>query len=317
MADDLYDIRNAIILGNFPQVISDGSSIKSNPYRKQEENDAMLAERDAIVFRAHIGMGQYDIVIDDLANATTPQLKAIRFLAQFMKADAQDNESQKANVVSSAKDLLKTAEESLTPAMYLHVVIVVASILIQNMEYEPALKLLRGVQTTAASTQSPALLEVHGLVVDILLRIHRPDQAEKEHKQMATVDDDATISQLCAAWICLAKGGDAVEEAIQIFDELKEKFGSTVLLLNGLAIAQMAKGNFDTAEKLLLDAMSKRGSDPETLINLITCSQHLKKGMDLINRYITQLKSSSPNHPWVRSYLAMESKFDKTAKSQA
>lgn len=44
MADELYDIRNSMVLGNFAQAISDGSSIKSNPYKKPAENDAMLAE---------------------------------------------------------------------------------------------------------------------------------------------------------------------------------------------------------------------------------------------------------------------------------
>lgn len=316
MSEDLYDIRNSLILGNYAQVISEGSSLKANPYRKQEENDAMLAERDAIVFKAHIGMGQCDIVLDDLADASEPNLQAIRLLAEYAKADNQNNEAQKATVVTKAQELAKTAEGSLPPAQSVHVVITVASLLIQNLDYEPALKMLRAAQNALATTQTPALLDVHGLAVDILLRIHRPDLAEKEHKLMATMDDDATITQMYAAWIGLAQGGEKAKESIQIFEDLREKFGTGVSLLNGLALGHMCQGNYDTAEKLLLDAMSKRSSDPETLINLIMCSQHLKKGMELINRYVTQLKSSSPHHPWVRTYTTMESKFTKLASAQ-
>eukprot|EP00667_Euglena_gracilis_P016365 EG_transcript_17113 len=317
MADELYDIRNSMVLGNFAQAISDGSSIKSNPYKKPAENDAMLAERDALVFKAHIGMGQYDIVIDDLANASAPLSKAIRLLAQYLKADAQSNEAAKAQAVANAKDLAKSAESSLAPAQFLHVAATVAAVLIHDGELEPALKLIRGAQGATGGAASPALLELHGLAVDILLRIHRADQAEKEQKTMSSMDDDATVTQLSAAWVCLAQGGDRVTEALQIFEELKEKFGASVLLLNGMALAHMSKGHFDTAEKLLLDAMSKRSADPETLINLITCSQQLKKGLELITRYVTQLRNSYPHHPWVRSYLAMESKFDKAARQAA
>ena len=316
MAEDLYDIRNALILGNHAQVISEGSSIKASPYRKGEENDTMLAERDAIVFKAHIGMGQCDIVIDDLAGTKDLDLAAIRLLARYTKADTQNDEATKAEIVTEAVELAKTAESKLPPSQYVHVVITIASLLIQNLDYEPALKMLRAAQNAITNTQSLALLDVHGLSVDILLRIHRPDLAEKEHKNMSTIDDDATITQMYAAWIGLSQGGEKAKESIQIFEDLREKFGTGVSLLNGMALGHMAQGNYETAEKLLLDAMSKRSSDPETLINLIMCSQHLKKGIDLVNRYINQLKSSSPHHPWVRTYANMETKFTKLASSQ-
>jgi coatomer protein complex subunit epsilon len=308
MADELYEIRNAYMLGNFGQVISDGSSLKANPYRKQEENDALLNERDTFVFKAHIGMGQYDIVIDDLAGSSAPALKAIRILAQFLKADHARNEAGKATAVTTAKELLKSSEGTLSAASYVHVAITVATVLIHNGELEAALRCVRSAQAQLSNTQSPAMLELHGLAVDILLRIYRPDQAEKELKLMQTIDDDSTLTQLCSAWLLL--GGDKVQEAMQLLDDLKEKFGSCVLLLNGLALAHMSAGTYDAAEKCLLDAMSKRSNDAETLINLITCSYHLKKPIELINRYVAQLKNSAPHHPWVRAHATMEGKFD-------
>eukprot|EP00906_Rhabdomonas_costata_P003947 RCo005931 len=315
MADELYDIRNAFVLGNYGQVISDGAGVKYNPYRKQDENDAVLGERDILVFKAHVGMAQYDIVIDDLGTATSAPLKAIRVLAQFLKADHANNEAGKATAVSNAKDMLKAAE-NLPPATYASVAVTVATVLIHNAELETALKCVRSAQAQLGNAQSPAMLELHSLAVDILLRISRPDQAEKELKLMQTMDDDATLTQLCCAWVYLAQGGEKVQEAIQIFDDIREKFGSCVLLLNGLALANMSLGNYDTAEKFLLDAMSKRSSDPETLINLVTVSLHLKKPTDLVNRYVGQLKNSAPYHPWVRQYLTMESKFQTFVQQQ-
>jgi len=315
MADELYDLRNAMVLGNYAQVISDGGGLKANPYKKGPENDAMLAERDALVFKAHIGMGQFDIVIDDLATAAAPHLKAIRLLAQFLKADAQGNEAGKAALATAAKDLAKAAESSLAPAAYLPVANTVGSVLIQNEELEAALRLLRGAQASAAATAPPpAVLDVHALAVDVLLRIHRADLAEKEQKAMSALDDDATLTQLCGAWVALTHGGDKLGEALQTFEELKEKFGAGVLILNGMALAHMGKGQFDVAEKLLLDAVSKRSADPETLINLITCSQHLRKGPELVARYVAQLRAAHPHHPWVKAYLALDAKFDKAAR---
>jgi coatomer protein complex subunit epsilon len=314
MADELYEIRNAYVLGNYGQVISDGSSLKANPYRKQEENEALLSERDTLVFKAHIGMGQYDIVVDDLANSTSHAMKAIRILAQFLKADHSRNETLKANAVTTAKELVKACEGSLPAASYVHVAITVTTILIHNGELEPALKCLRSAQAQLSNTQSPSMLELHSLAIDILLRIYRPDQAEKELKLMQTIDDDATLTQLSSAWVSLAQGGEKVQDAIQVFDDLREKFGSCVLLLNGLALAHMTNGTYDLAEKCLLDAMSKRSNDPETLINVITCSHHLRKPTDLINRYVAQLRNSAPNHPWMRAYCTMEGKFDTWAE---
>ena len=54
-------------------------------------------------------------VIDDLASATSAPLKAIRVLAQFLKADHANNEAGKATAVSNAKDMLKAAESSVPP----------------------------------------------------------------------------------------------------------------------------------------------------------------------------------------------------------
>ncbi len=39
------------------------------------------------------------------------------------------------------------------------------------------------------------------LCVQCYLKMERPDQAEKQAKAMAGVDDDATLTQLATAWV--------------------------------------------------------------------------------------------------------------------
>eukprot|EP01012_Entosiphon_sulcatum_P009041 TRINITY_DN1499_c0_g1_i1.p1 TRINITY_DN1499_c0_g1~~TRINITY_DN1499_c0_g1_i1.p1 ORF type:complete len:314 (+),score=45.57 TRINITY_DN1499_c0_g1_i1:27-944(+) len=296
MSDELYEIRTSLLLGSYTHVISEAGNIKKSAYKPAAETANLLAERDAMVFKAHIGLGQYDIVIEDLATTTAPPLRGVKLLAQYLKADTAG--SNTSEIVTAAKELLRSVDQ-LGPVEHAQVASTVATLLVHAGELESALKSVRHALNSSLVPQ-PLALELHGLAVDILLRIFRPDQAANEVKQMATLDDDATTTQLCSAWVSLALGGEKVNDALQVFDDLREKFGPTVLLLNGQALAHMALNRFDQAEKCLLEAMSKRSQDPETLINLIVCSQQLKKSAEMAH----------PNHPWVRTYVTMERKFD-------
>ncbi len=156
-------------------------------------------------------------------------------------------------------------------------------------------------------------LEQLGLTVHIYIQMNRVDLAEKTIKAMQAIDDECTLTQLATAWVYVAKGGVNIQEAAYIFQELSDKYGSTALLLNGLAVAEMHMNNFPGAEKMLLDAIAKDGSNADTIINLIVCSQHLRKGEDVIDRYMTDLKRVSPNHPFIREFTTAFARFDELA----
>ncbi|WRX27492.1 hypothetical protein QQP08_019979, partial [Theobroma cacao] len=134
----------------------------------------------------------------------------------------------------------------------------------------------------------------HALNVQIFIKMHRSDYAEKQIRVMQQIDEDHTLTQLANAWLNLAVGGSKIQEAYLIFQDFSEKYPMTGLILNGKAVCCMHMGNFDEAETLLLEALNKASlncgyffilsrfklidaKDPETLANLVVCSLHLGK----------------------------------------
>jgi coatomer protein complex subunit epsilon len=108
-----------------------------------------------------------------------------------------------------------------------------------------------------------------------------------------------------------------VQEAAYIYDELIDKYGSSPMLLNGLAVSKMHQTQWDEAESALKEAITKSPSDPDTLANIITVSLHLQRSPDVINRYLSQLKAKAPTHALVTSLSMFEGAFDRVAATLA
>merc|ERR1712196_167786 len=140
-------------------------------------------------------------------------------------------------------------------------------------QYEEALKYIG---------QNPSSLEIMAILVHTYLLMDRVDLAEKQFKTMQQNEDDATLTQLASASLSLAKGGaKAIQQALFTYTDLAEKYGMSVVLLNGMAACHMSKGEFEDAEKLLQDALGKNPNDVDTLINPVVCLQHQRSSDDL------------------------------------
>ncbi|KAA3489457.1 coatomer subunit epsilon-1 isoform X1 [Gossypium australe] len=294
--DHLFNLRNNFYLGSYQAAINNSDLPNLSP------DDAV--ERDCLVYRSYIALGSYQLVINEIdASAATP-LQAVKLLALYLS-----NPHDKESTISSLKEWLADPAIGNNPILRL-----IAGIIFTHEEdYNEALK-----HTNAGGT-----MELHALNVQIFIKMHRSDYAERQLRVMQQIDEDHTLTQLANAWLNLAVGGSKIQEAYLIFQDFSEKYPMTGLILNGKAVCCMHMGNFDEAETLLLEALNKArtglataidAKDPETLANLVVCSLHLGKSS---SRYLSQLKLTHPEHILVKRASSAEDSFERAVQSVA
>lgn len=151
------------------------------------------------------------------------------------------------------------------------------------------------------------------LTLQIYLQLDRLDLARKEHKRMTEKDEYCTLSQLAQAWIYLFQAGEKLQDAFFIFQDLREKFGSTPLLLNGQAACLIAQGKYQEAEALVQETIDKDPNYTEAIINQMILAQFSGKSSEVVNRYLNQLKddSGAAGSFFLADFAAKEREFDK------
>ncbi|CAA2968867.1 coatomer subunit epsilon-1 [Olea europaea subsp. europaea] len=256
--DPLFGLRNSFYLGAYQAAINN-SDIPS-----LSTDDAV--ERDSIVYRSYIALGSYQLVINEIDSSAATPLQAVKLLALYLS-----NPNNKEMTISSLQEWLGDPAIGNNPILRL----VAGIIFMHEQDYNEALK-----HTNAGGT-----MDLHALNVQIFLKMHRSDYAEKQLRIMQQIDEDHTLTQLANAWLNLAVGGSKIQEAYLIFQDFSEKYQMTSLILNGKAVCCMHMGTFDEAESLLLEALNKDAKDPETLANLVVCSLHLGKPSSRYLRY--------------------------------
>ncbi|KAK3184431.1 hypothetical protein Dsin_031717 [Dipteronia sinensis] len=285
--DHLFNLRNNFYLGAYQ------ASINHSDLPNLSQDDAV--ERDCLVYRSYIALGSYQLVINEIDDSAATALQAVKLLALYLSSP--DN---KESTISSLKEWLADSAIGNNSTLRL-----IAGIVFTHEEdFNEALK----------HTNTGGTLDLHALNVQIFLKMHRSDYAERQLRIMQQIEEDHTLTQLANAWLNLSVGGSKIQEAYLIFQDFSEKYPMTGLILNGKAVCCMQMGQFDEAETLLLEALNKDAKDPETLANLVVCSLHLGKSS---SRYLSQLKLSSPDHVLVKRTSFGEDSFERALASVA
>ncbi|KAF7495140.1 Coatomer subunit epsilon [Sarcoptes scabiei] len=281
--NNLFDLKNSFYLGNWQQCLNEAQSIKPI-------NDEQRLERDFFMYRAYIAQKKYHVVISEVKDSSPQPLKAVRLLAEYLsRPDDRDSIIEK---IDADKTLYMSDNYSSVCA---------ASIYSRERSYENAMKILNNsddIECMAASVQT-------------MLALDRVDLARKEYKKMAAKDEYHTLSQLCLAWIIIYENNEKLQDAYFIYQELKEKFGPTPLLLNGQATVLICQNRLDEAETLINEAISKDPNYTEAIVNQVILSSLKGKSSEVINRIINQLNDLSLDQTFIKDYEAKQRDFDR------
>eukprot|EP00603_Paraphysomonas_imperforata_P000988 CAMPEP_0114428968 /NCGR_PEP_ID=MMETSP0103-20121206/9223_1 /TAXON_ID=37642 ORGANISM="Paraphysomonas imperforata, Strain PA2" /NCGR_SAMPLE_ID=MMETSP0103 /ASSEMBLY_ACC=CAM_ASM_000201 /LENGTH=299 /DNA_ID=CAMNT_0001598249 /DNA_START=47 /DNA_END=946 /DNA_ORIENTATION=+ len=288
--DELYTLRNLFWLGNYQLAINEANSLNRIPKDLQ-------STKDEFVFRSYLAMQQYDIVLDEIADGpnTPVALRAIRILTTFL-AKVSPYEQCLAAMFDLGNSLVQGDVSCGT--YYL----VLATLHVHGDNIKEGL----------VATDSYPSMELAGYAVQLLLRLDRPDLAQQRYALMKSADEDGSLTQLAGAALNLRLGSAKnIQEAANTYQDLGEKYGTSVMLLTSLAVAEMAQGNFETAESHLQEALGKDSANADALANMITVSHHLSKSSEVIARLVSQLRKTAPDHPLLVGLANFESAYDR------
>jgi len=280
----LFEVESFLLLGHYQAAINAAGSLKTA--------DAQVKlQRDILLYRAYVEQGDHALVIEEIRDDSAPSLIAVKLLAQFVSTKNADD------IYAKGHALLPKA--SADPLLQL----TLGLLFFRLNKLEEALKLLHNC----------SILEAHALIVQMYLVMNRVDLASKELAKLQNLKDDAIPTQLASTWVN-ACGREKLKDAIDTYQELMDKYGPSVPLLNGIAVAQMHAGALDKAEKALKDALLIDSKSAVTQINLFVVYEHQAKGPDVLKRQFNMIKSVAPDHPWVISVSRSEEHFDATVQ---
>jgi len=289
--DELFDLKNAFFTGNYQTCINEAQKLKlSDP--------ELSLERDVLMYRSYLALRKYRVVLEEVGPGSKATLQPLNMLAKYLSSPNKRDE------IVSELDTMMGGDVDVGNYVLL---IVAATIYLGVDQPESALRVLHPSDH----------LECVALRLQAMLAMHRPDLAKKELKTMQEKDEDATVTQLAQAWTNMALGGEKVQEAYYIYQEMIDKLGSTALLLNGQAVTFLAQGKYAEAEAALAEAIEKDPNNPETLVNMIVLAHHQGKQPEVSNRYLSQLKDMDPHHSFVVKLGQKEADFDRMVKQYA
>mmetsp|Transcript_21855 Transcript_21855/g.70606 ORF Transcript_21855/g.70606 Transcript_21855/m.70606 type:complete len:285 (-) Transcript_21855:72-926(-) len=280
----MFSVVNNFYIGAYQAAVNEASSLS-------HLDGTEATERDCFLYRSYIALGSPELALAEIGDDASTALQAVKLWARY-KSDPSSKEA----VLNQLQELMADPSCAANTTLQLMAATVYAC---EDNQTE-ALRCCHG----------GASLELMALSVQCLLKMNRVDLAEKQLRAMSSTDDDATLTQLATAWVNIGLGGSKLQEAQYVFQELGEKYAWTPKLHNGAAVCHLQMGQYDEAERELLEALNKDSKDPDTLANLVIASVRVGKPSA---RFSAQLKTVAPSHHLLARLAAHEDGFERAA----
>lgn len=251
------------------------------------------------MYRSYLATNRYRVVMDEVSQSSSGDLLAVRLFADY-----QLNKSKFADLIEIFEKKYQSDDENLHNVWR----VIGAIMYIHENQLEEALRVLNGVND----------LECQAITVYVLLRMCRLDLAKKTLASMTEKNEDDTLTQLAQAWFNIELGGEKIQDAHYIFDDFKDKFASSVMLLNNLAVCAMGQQKYEEPETngYLRDGLDKEANNYDLLVNFIFYSQQTDKNAEqVVNRYISMLKETCKNSEFVQELEKKENEFDRLCQN--
>jgi len=302
--DPFYALRTAYYIGDFAKV--------DQEYKALSNLSGMNAKvRDSYLCRSFIAQYRFKEA-SKLAKGEATPIVAAKQLLLFKQATTADT---KEIVIDNLKEYLKEPE-CLKNTTFC---VIASQVFIDNEMYREALELV--VSNNGEDNLERLLQEIQ-----IYLKIARPDLAQKSMQKMQELEDDDALTQIAQILLCLYHGGyQKVNDAQELLEDLISANNETIQLVNMQCVAAMHLKSWTEAYKLCKlsrDLAKKQKANNKhfeipsaTLINSITCLQHLNKGTEIIPKLMAELKRTHPDHQYLRDLEEMDALFDKSAKN--
>jgi len=287
--DELYTLRAQYWLGHYALALDECRSAARRPLPPH-----LKTEREELLFRCHLALGQHDKVV--AGTSTAPALQALAIHSQFLNTPAEDRVA----VVGTLKTLLASPGAAGNTSVQL----TACHVFLAAGKLKEALECVHLGLT----------MEHLAMCVQIYLKIDRFDLANDALGLLKQADEDSILAQLAGAYIAIAGGRSSAGDAVHVLAGLSEQYGPSLTLLNVTAAANMVGGRYEAAEGNLSAAVEEFGgeNDADTLVNLVVCSQHLGKGKGVdAARYLEKLKTGCADHPFVQGLVQVEGAFER------
>ncbi|KAF2181904.1 coatomer subunit epsilon [Zopfia rhizophila CBS 207.26] len=276
---ELLNIHTAFHSGAYQQVIDfDTSSFSSS--------NALPVR--VLKLRSQIALGQAKEVAKELNGENTPDLVAVKLLAEYELGN---------DVVESAKKLAEQyGSENLT------VQLGVGMILSRAGEVEEALALL---------SKHQGSLDAVALIVQIHLQQNRTDLAAKEAQRARKWAQDSLLVNIAESWVGMREGGEKYQAAFYVFEELAQ--GTQTQSSHSLAaqaVSELHLGRLPEAEAALQQAITLDPNSADTVANLIALNTLLGKKEET-EQLKAQLENADAEHRALADWREKKEEFEK------